>query len=165
MRDAKQVLARMQGSLKSWLRYRDLNDKAGLTQADVADRAQHEHMLKARLLELLAQVHPGAQLPDDVRELGLIALGRMQPNALQAQGLWPIVIAAGAAVLVLGHAISSYADVAKERERLRCIEKVGAWQCDPVGQTVKYGIYFLAGYVIWNNLGVGAKVKKLIKKA
>jgi hypothetical protein len=162
--DAKAELARMRRSLREWLRYRDMNTAAGLTAQEASERVALEAGLAAKMRALLLEVYgQDAALPGDATSLARMIIVGQAPatNAPQAQGFIPLLILAGAVVLLLMHAISTYADYAKERERYECIEKYGAWKCDTQGQLVKWGIVAGVAWLAWTKFGLGTTVKRL----
>jgi hypothetical protein len=139
------------------------------------ERFADESELAAQLHSLLSEVFDGGTLPDpDVQknpnaavELARIAIaGRLPGDAdvmPTAQGffwLWPLVIVVGAIAFVITTAITSSADVAKEKERIECIK---AGKCTDTGFWLKVGSIALVGWIVWDKMGVGARVKRAVK--
>jgi hypothetical protein len=185
-RKAEAELRRMKRSLKGWLKYRSrINAVAtgrakGKVPAHVArimvernrDWAR-EQTLALELYALLSEVMDSQGLPDPnlskdpdaAAKLARIAIaGKVEGEGpAEAQGiiwLWPAVIVVGMVLFAIVTKIRSDADVLKERERMECI-KVGA--CTDYGFWLKVGSLTLLGWFAWEKLGVGAKVKKLLK--
>jgi hypothetical protein len=157
VRNPQAELSRMKRSLRSWLKYRDMNSAAGLTPTESAERAQVEATLAAKMQALLLEVYgSNVSLPADAPSLARLILSGQAPTltAPQAQGIFPFLIIAGAIALVLMMGISSYADYAKEKERYECIEKYGAWQCDSTGTLMKWGIVAGAAWLAWSKFGL-----------
>lgn len=143
---------------------------AELMAALHSQRAAHESVLAMQLHQLLSEVFDPQSLPDpDVGkrptaavELAEIAIAGKLPGEKTvtptAQGfiwLWPLVVVVGAIAFVITSSIRSSADVAKEKERLECI-KQGA--CTDTGFWVKLGAVAFVGWIVWDKMGVGAKI-------
>lgn len=179
---AKAELGKMRGSLAAWLRYRKMNDEVAMgkrpsklpANAALAWMSQErdwaaEQKLAIQLHTLLSELSPDAALPSpDVQanpqaavQLATIAING--PTALarpEAQGflfMWPVIIVGGL-LLAVTTAIKSQADVAKEKEHYACI-RAGA--CTDYGFWLKVGGVAAAGWFVWTQTGVGAKVKAL----
>lgn len=164
MKNPRVELNKMKRSLKDWLKYRDMNSRAGLSPTEAAERAQIEATLAAKMQALLLEVYgSNVRLPSDAPTLArLIIVGAAPPpSGPQAQGILPLLIVVGAVALVLMAAINSYADYAKEKEKYECIAKYGAWQCDTSGQLMKWGVIVGIAYLAWTKLGVGNLVMRL----
>lgn len=182
---AKADLERMRRSLVDWLKYRKLNDEiasgkrpgkvpADQFRAELAEkRFDAEQPLADNLHQLLSEVMDPQQLPSpDVSrdpnaaaKLAAIAvLGRAEGEAPlpTPQGgfgigtIWPLAAIAGVLIVIM-HAISSAADVAKEKERLECV-KAGA--CTDSGFWVKAAAVLGIGYVGWRVYGHHLTPKK-----
>ena len=181
---AKRELARMKYSLKGWLKYRRMNDEiargtrkaripAFLAQATL-DRDRDyagEQKLATDLHLLLSRVYHVAKLPlPDVKanknaavQLANIAIaGKLEEATPTPQGILPIVILAvgGVALFTATSYISNRAEVQKEQERLKCIQSGG---CTDYGFWLKAASVVVIGYFVWEKLGVGERVKGLIK--
>lgn len=184
---AAKELARMRSSLSAWLRYRAKNDQvlAGTVQtrkplayaqrvvATSRDMAA-EQDLATNLTALLETVMPGAPLPNPsvvqnpdaaVQLAQLVLAGGSTVSAPTATGslglaahplMWPALIVLGV-VVVATSAISSYADVAKDREEKACIE---AGACTDYGFWLKAGGALLIAYFAWEKMGVKEFVAK-----
>lgn len=181
VQQAARELDKMRSSLAAWLKYRTRNDQvlAGTAQTKKPlAYAQHvvstsrdlaiDQDLATNLTALLEVVMPGYPLPNpDVTvnpdapvQLAQLALAGAQvttsPTAtgnfsLAAHPLmWPVLIVLGV-VLVATTAISSYADVAKDREEKACIE---AGACTDYGFWLKAGGAIVVGFFVWEKLGV-----------
>jgi hypothetical protein len=176
---AARDLQAMQRSLRSWLRYRRINDRCATCLSSpefMAQRAADEQRLATQLYPLLAEVFDASSLPSpDIRKepdaavqmAELAITGKPSPvaQAPEAQGLiwlWPVAIVAGAAALVITSAIRNQAELAAERERLECI-KAGA--CTDTGLWLKWGAILVGGWIAWDKLGVGDKVKAAMRRS
>lgn len=171
---AKAKLEGMKRSLKGWLEYRQKVDAvaSGKVPGKVApqvlaaklraDRFAEEDALAGQLYQLLAQVIDPKRLPSpDVEQdpnaaakLAVIAIvGGVEGDqpAPVAQGgigtIWPLALIAGVALVIM-HGISSAADVAKEKEKTRCIQS-GA--CTDSGFWVKAAALVGIAYVGYNS--------------
>jgi hypothetical protein len=181
---AARELAKMRRSLSGWLKYRVKNDQVAqgkvtskyppeLAAKIVANERDWavEQKLANHLEALLSEVMPGAALPNPdlqknpnaAAQLAVIALypERAQQSSAEATGEfpmlpWPVLIV-GAMALVALTAISSYADVAKEKERLACV-RAGA--CTDYGFWMKWGAILFVGWFAWEKVGVGAHIKR-----
>jgi hypothetical protein len=176
MNNATAELGRMKRSLKQWLKYRRRNDEAtGVMLVRVGERdwgieqklANELHVLLSEVFDAGLLPSPNIQRnPDAAVQLAEIAISGQLPNESagpEAQGIvwmWPLVIVAGGLAFVATTAIRSYADVAKEKERLACI-RAGA--CTDSGFWLKVGAIAFVGWFAWEKMGVGGKVKKLMK--
>lgn len=178
VQQAAAELARMRGSLVSWLRYRELNDRVMAGTARVRKPLAYaqrvvamgrdtvlEQDLASKLHALLEQVMRGAQLPDpDVRsnpdaavQLARIALmggatvahPAATGSLLTSPWLWPVLIAGGL-LLVVTTAIKTAADVAKDREEKACIE---AGACTDYGFWLKAGGIAAIAWIAWREFG------------
>lgn len=182
---AKIELDRMRRSLRGWLKYRTLNDAVAAGTAPtnkprayartVISQARDwgaEQKLAKQMHVLLAETYPDMQLPDpDVQKdpqaavkLANIIVGGPNPalNAPTAQGAWYLswpVLVVGGLLLAVTTVVKSYADVAKEKERLACI-RAGA--CTDYGFWLKAGGIAALVWVAWN-MGLGERVRKTMK--
>lgn len=184
---AAKELARMRSALAAWLKYRSLNDQVlagtAVTRKPLAyaqrvvatsrDMAA-EQDLATNLTALLEAVMPGVPLPSpDVAQNPTAAVQLAQialtggatvssPTATGSLGfashpmMWPALIVLGV-VLVVTTAISSYADVAKDREEKACIE---AGACTDYGWWLKMGGVALLAYFAWEKFGLKEFTKK-----
>jgi hypothetical protein len=132
-----------------------------------AERYADEQRLATRLHNLLGEMFdpqalPGADVkadPEAAVKLAEIAISGKLPSeaaSAPAQGfiwLWPVLLVGGV-VLVLSSVVRSLADVAKEKERLRCIQ---AGACTDSGFWLKAGSVVFLGWFAWEKLGVGAR--------
>lgn len=137
------------------------------------DRADDELELATQLHALLSEVFDASSLPDpDVTknpqaavQLAQIAISGVLPGATPTPGaqgfvwLWPLVIVVGAIAFVTITAIRSAADSAEEKERLACIE---AGKCTDTGFWLKVGALAVAGWVVWDKMGVGHRVTGML---
>lgn len=137
-------------------------------------RRGDEAELAAQLHQLLSEVFDAATLPDPdttknpkaAVQLAQIAISgavpgeSARPAAAGFVWLWPLVIIVGALVFVIATAIKTNADAAAERERLECI-KSGA--CTDYGFWLKVGAIGFISWFAWDRMGVGDRVKKLVK--
>lgn len=184
-------LAAMRRSLRSWLKYRTLNDAVlagtaktkkpiGYGQRVVAmtrDTAT-ELDLATQLHGLLSRVMPGSALPSPTSPNAAVALaqiaitGQAPSSAPEAMG--GILSASSAShpwlwpVLIVGGlliavttAIKTVADVAKDKEEKACIE---AGACTDFGFWLKVGGVAMLGYVVWRELGIGEIVRSKLHK-
>ncbi len=103
--------------------------------------------------------------PNSAAKLAEIAIAGQCPSDVsspQAQGfIWFIVIPVAGIVLLLSQMIKSKAEVAKEAERMRCIES-GA--CTDYGFWLKIASITVVGWIAWDKFGVRERVKGLLKK-
>lgn len=182
---AKRELDRMRGSLRSWLKFRTLNDAVAAGKAPsklpvkVAQQVVMserdwgtEQKLANQLHALLSELHPDAQLPNPsvqqnpqaAVQLAVIAIkGPTALAAPQATGIvwmWPVLIVGGL-LLAVTTAIRSMADVAKEKERYACI-RAGA--CTDYGFWLKVGGVAAAAWFAWTQTGLGDSVKSYLRK-
>lgn len=187
VKTAAAELAKMQSSLRAWLRYRELNDRvlAGSAPTKVPpghakrliaqtrdlaveqDLATKLHALLTELMPKIVLPNPDlSQNPTAAVQLGKLALsGGSGPQPLAGLGmthpwLWPVVIVGGL-LLAVTTAVKSAADVAKEREHYACIQ---AGACTDYGFWLKAGGVTILAWFAWTQLGVGDIVKSAIKK-
>lgn len=173
-------LEAMRGALRRWLKARALNDavRSGQVPSTTGYTPQRswaiEQDLAVKLHTLLAELMPDARLPDpDVQrnpsaavQLAQIALTGNAPAATpNAQGgtmpwLWPVLIVGGL-LLAVTTAITSAAEVAKDREEKECI-RAGA--CTDSGFWLKWAAIIGLGWFAWKELGVGRAVRQLMAK-
>ena len=157
-------LAEMRQQLGKWLKAHAVNDKT-LTTYDLVDRQQYEPLLAANLTDLLQRLHPEARLPGDVVALAEMTINETvskEASAPTAQGLWPLIIVAGAIVLALTSVTSTLAGEAPKREESRA-----HYKCVMEGNCVDYGFWYkwggiAAGAYVLHKLGVFTEVKRLI---
>lgn len=184
-------LAKMRGSLASWLKYRTINDrvlagthatKKPLPYAqrvvagarDVAleqDLADKLHALLSALMK--GQQLPGADVhadPNAAVKLAQIALTGQSVSSPVATGGFGAVVSSPwfwPAIIVAGvlftitSAIQTAADVAKDREEKACIM---AGACTDYGFWLKAGGIIAIGWFAWRELGLGDFAKDLLKK-
>ncbi len=185
---ARAQLADMRRSLEAWLKYRTLNDGAASgtvpsrmppAQAKVALIDQRDWALEQRMADqltvLLQEIDPNALLPtptvnvnpNAAVQLATLAIaavnGQPLPSAQPvAQGGWimPVVVAGGL-LLALTTVVKTVADVAKEKERLKCVE---AGACTDYGFWLKAGGVAALVYVLWNQFELGAVVKSYLPR-
>jgi hypothetical protein len=180
---AKVELDRMRGSLKSWLKFRTLNDAvvAGVAPtkkprkfaAEVITQSRDwdsEQKLAKQLYVLLSESLPGISLPDPnvvtnpqaAVQLAKIAIDGPSSSSPQAQGAWytswPVLIVGGL-LLAITTTIRSVADVAKDREEKACIQ---AGACTDSGFWLKVGGVSMLVYIAWQ-MGLGERVKRMLK--
>jgi hypothetical protein len=135
-------------------------------------RLGDEATLATNLHTLLAEVFDGATLPDpDLKknpnaavELAKIAIAGKLPSEASSPAaagfiwMWPLVIVVGAIALVVMSKIRSDAEVAKEREHNEC---VASGACTDSGFWLKVAAVGFIGWLVWDRMGVGARVKKM----
>ena len=180
---AKVELKRMKGSLKGYLAIRkkltDLMSGArkGKISAEQARATidldpEGEQKLAEDIYNLLSEVHDPATLPlpspDTVVALSKIAitgeLGQAADKPV-AQGFIPILILAGAGVLLLTLTsfISNRAEVQKEKLRIEC-QKAG--ECSTTSETVvKIAVVGLIGWFAWEKMGLKQKFGGTARRA
>ena len=138
-------------------------------------RATNEAALATQLHQLLAEVFDPATLPNPnlnenpqaAVQLSCIAVSGKQPGdaatpaATGATWMWPLVIVIGIVAFVIMTAIRSSADVAKEHEKLACIE---AGACTDSGFWLKIGAVAVVGWIAWDRLGVRERVRGALAK-
>lgn len=106
-----------------------------------------------------------ARDPDAAAKLAVIAI-KGKPAAdvasAQAQGIvwFVLLIPVAAVVMVISHAITSKADIAKQKERLRCIES-GA--CTDSGFWLKMGAIAVTAWLAWDKFGLRKAIQKRTK--
>jgi hypothetical protein len=185
-RKAETELRSMKRSLKDWLKFRDINNAVatGRTKGKYPTHVArimikrnrdwaHEQTLALELYALLSEVMDPQNLPDPdlskdsdaAAKLARIAIaGKVEGEGpAEAQGLiwlWPAVVVVGLVMFAIVTKIRSDADVAKERERYECIRQ---GKCTDYGFWLKVGGMVMVGWFAWEKLGVGVKVKKLLK--
>jgi len=183
-------LAKMRRSLKSWLKYRTLNDAVlagqvvpkkpiGYAQRTITARRDMslEQDMASQLSTLLATVMPGVTLPnsnvaanpDAAVQLATLAINGSNTTAPAATGgFFSVpshpwlwpVLIVGGVLLMVTTAIKSSADVAKDQEQTACIE---AGACTDYGFWLKAGGIVALSYFAWNALGVGDLVRSYIQ--
>jgi hypothetical protein len=181
---AKLELDRMRRSLKSWLKYRQLNDavvdgaaptkkprKYAATVIAQARDWEGEGRLAKQLYVLLTESFPNATIPEPnlsvnpqaAVELARIAIsGPASARSPEAQGAWYLawpVLIVGGLLLAVTTAIRSTADVVKEKERLACVQ---AGACTDSGFWLKWGGIAALVYVAWR-MGAGERIKGVLK--
>lgn len=133
------------------------------------ERFLDEQRLATSLYNLLAEVIDPQSLPSpDVKRntdaavhlAEIVIAGRLpaEAPAAQAQGfiwMWPVLLVGGV-VLLLSSVVRSFADVAKEKERIRCIQ---AGACTDTGFWVKAAAVGVIGWLAWDKLGLKDKLK------
>lgn len=138
------------------------------------ERYEREQQMALQLHALLSEVFDAGDLPepdlsDNPRaavELANIAIAGKLPGEAPApseQGLiwlWPLVIIVGAIAFTITSHIRNQAEIAKERERLECIE---AGKCTDYGFWLKIGAVGFLGWLAWDKLGLGKKIKGALK--
>lgn len=190
---AQRELRAMRRALQGWLHYRNLNDRGARGEAQRAllrrpgaaallttgelkqDRQAREAKLALNLHRLLSEVFGPEGLPDpDVArnpeaavQLALIACAGKLPGDAKTPGavgfiwLWPVVIVVGAIAYVISSKIRNDAETAQEHERLECIK---AGYCTDYGFWLKVGAVGFVGWLVWDRLGVGARVTGSLKR-
>lgn len=179
-------LEKMKSSLRGWLKYREINDRVLVGRANtkippgIAKKLVEQNRdpyveadLAAKLHALLAEVMPGAQLPDPAAPGAAVQLAKIalagssaEPQAMAGLGvpshpwLWPVLIVGGL-LLAVTTAVKTAADVAKERERYACIQ---AGACTDYGFWLRAGGITVLAWFAWKELGLGDFVKGAIKK-
>lgn len=180
-------LSRMRRALTQWLRYRTLNDQilAGTARvrrplpyaqrvvAASRDR-QVEQDLATKLYAILTVTMPGYPLPgpdvfsnpEAAVQLAKLAIAGASPAPGPAATggiftgshpwLWPVLIV-GAVLLTVTTAISTAADVAKDREQKACIE---AGACTDYGFWLKVGGIAVVAWLAWEKMGLGRSLTK-----
>jgi hypothetical protein len=180
---AKVELDRMKGSLRSWLKFRALNDavaagtapttKPRKYAAEVVTQSRDwdaEQKLAKQLYVLLSETLPGVQLPDPnivtnpqaAPQLAKIAIDGPPSSSPQAQGAWytswPVLIVGGL-LLAITTTIRTVAEVAKDKEEKACIQ---AGACTDSGFWLKVGGISMLVYIAWQ-MGLGDQIKKALK--
>ena len=180
---AQSALRGMRRSLTGWLKYRQINDDvaAGKKRAKYPAATAKVMLMQNRdwageqkianqLHALLSEVFDAAELPSaDVKKdpnaavrLAKIAISGKLPsetNAPQAQGLiwlWPLVVVAGLVAFTITSYVSTQAEVQKDKEHKECIQS-GA--CTDYGFWLKVASIGVVGYLVWDRLGIGSKLK------
>ncbi len=182
-------LDRMRGSLKAWLRFRGMNDlvlagqapkvRLPLAHAQRAVRAGRDPLVEQDLADkieaLLSTIMPDANLPNanlsanpnGAVQLAQIAISGQAPaspgptpqDGIAHPWLWPVLIVGGL-LMAVTTAISSAADVAKDKEEKACI---AAGACTDYGFWLKAGGVVMLAWFAWRELGVGDVVKSAIR--
>ena len=184
---AKVELDRMRGSLKSWLKFRTLNDavvagtaptkKPRKFAVEVITQSRDwdaEAKLARQLYVLLSETMPGVKLPEPnvavdpqaAVRLAQLALNGPPASSPEAQGAWhtglswwwPAIIVGGL-LMAVTTAIRSSAETAQEKEYLACV-RAGA--CTDSGFWIKVGGVSMLVYIAWQ-MGLGERVKRMIK--
>lgn len=184
-------LAKMRGSLASWLKYRTINDRVlagthtpkkplGYAQRVIASARDQslEQDLADKLHALLSALMQGQQIPDaDVRanpnaavQLAQVALtGHAVSSPVATGGVGAVVsspwfwpaIIVAGVLFTITSAIQTAADVAKDREEKACIM---AGACTDYGFWLKTGGLLAIGWFAWRELGLGDLAKDFIRK-
>lgn len=107
-----------------------------------------------------------SQDPNVAVKLATIAIKGKTPEEVssnQAQGLawFVLLIPVAGIVLTISQFIKSKADVAKDKERIRCIES-GA--CTDAGFWLKVGAIAITAWLAWDKFGLREAVEKKKKK-
>jgi hypothetical protein len=175
---AKRALKRMKRSLKGYLKVRKkLTDlmsgkrkgkiPASLARSIIDLDPVGEQKLANDIYILLSEVHDPATLPlpspDSVVALATIAISGEVGQAAEkpvAQGFLPILILAGAGVILLSITsfISNRADVQKKKLEIECQQ---AGECSTTSETiVKFGAIAFVAWFAWEKMGVKNKFGK-----
>lgn len=138
------------------------------------ERLQDEQFLADNLYVLLQEcgmdpaVLPNSNVfqdPEAAVKLTEIAIGAKcstETSAPQAQGVfWLLLIPVAGVVLVISAIIKNRADVAKEKERIRCIQ---SGHCTDYGFWLKVGSIAAVGWLAWDKFGVREAVARATKK-
>src|SRR5262249_15060318 len=135
-----------------------------------------EAELAQQLYQLLSEVFDPQSLPNPdltqnptaAVDLAQIAIAGALPSEAAspaAQGAawwgWPTGIVVGAIAIVAMTAIQSSADDAKNQEQIACIE---AGKCTDSGFWLKVGAIAVAGWIVWDKMGLGERVTGAFKK-
>jgi len=166
--ETKRELDRAKRSLERWLSYRT---KAGSSPALRAARADDEQALAKYLHTLLTRAgFQTAELPVPnvavdpeaaVKLASLVILGET-PGAVPQGMIWFLVVPVAALAWVISRAIQSQADLAAEKERLRCIE---AGACTDSGFWMKAGAVAIIGWLAWDKFGLKEAAGRLQRTA
>lgn len=184
-------LARMRGSLTSWLRYRTLNDRVLAGTAAVRMPLPYARRLVAqsrdmeveqdlanKLHALLEVVAAGQELPNaDLRsnpagavQLAQVAImGGTQVSSPTATGglfsgghpMMWPLLIVGALLITVTTAIRTVADVAKDREEKACIQ---AGACTDYGFWLKAAGIAIGAWFAWTHMGVREAVHSITKE-
>lgn len=129
--------------------------------ADEQPLANQLHTLLSEVMDASALPSPNVRAdPDAAVKLALIAISGKLPSQAGSSSptgiiwLWPVLIVGGL-FLIVSSVVKNMADVAKEKERLRCIRE-GA--CTDHGFWLKVGSVAFIGWLVWDKFGVGAKL-------
>jgi hypothetical protein len=138
------------------------------------ERQAYERELASDLHALLSEVFDSSTIPSPdldrnpnaAVDLARIAISGKVPGDTgpQAAGfiwLWPLVIVIGGIAFVLASKIRNDAETAQEREHYQCIRD---GHCTDSGFWLKVGAVGFLGWLTWDRLGVGERLKGLIKK-
>lgn len=162
---AASELQKMKASLGRWLSYRartDANTPPAKKAALRFSRLKDEQRLAQNLAKLLTEA--GFQnLPTDAGAAPGLAemVLRDEVGSPQSQGFWMLLIPVAGAVFLISYWIRSQADLAAEKERIRCIES-GA--CTDSGFWMKVGGISLLAYLAWDKFGGKEAVGKFKRK-
>jgi hypothetical protein len=186
---ARAQLASMRTSLQAWLKYRTLNDQiaGGAVPSRMPVELAQQVMVKQRdwdleqrladqLTVLLHEIDPNAQLPNPTVKVNPGAAVALAQMAIAAIGGAPIssvssptatsgwimpAIIAGGLLLAFTTAVKTVADVAKEKERLKCVE---AGACTDYGFWLKAGGIAMLAWLAWTQMGLGETVKSYMPR-
>lgn len=185
---ARRELKDMQGALKKWLKYRQLNDdvasgkiKTKVPREIAALRLSQnrdfegEQKLANELHALLSEVFDSASLPDPrlgknvsaAVKLAKIAIAGKLPSDVDnssAAGfvwLWPMVIVLGMVAFTITSVVKTQAEAQAEKEHTECI-KSGA--CTDYGFWLKVAGVAVVGWILWDKVGLGDRIKGALKK-
>jgi hypothetical protein len=137
-------------------------------RASPSSRASDLHALLSEVFDASSIPSPDLNRnPNAAVALAQIAISGRVPGDMatpQAAGfiwLWPLVIVVGGIAFVLASKIRNDAETAQEREHYQCIRD---GHCTDSGFWLKVGAVGFLGWLAWDRLGVGDRVKGLIKK-
>lgn len=153
---------------------------SAIASTQIVDRATTELPLAQRLHALLQTIEPDASLPDPTSPTAAVELATFAVTGKPASSasttttasgmsgiggaahpwMWPALIVGGL-LLAVTTAITSAADVAKDREEKACI---AAGACTDYGFWIKAAALTGGAYLVLVELGVWAKIKEKIAK-
>lgn len=166
---AASELQKMKASLGRWLSYRARTDRTTPASARPAlrlARLKDEQTLATTLGKLLTEAGfeglPTSVVedPDAATRLAGMVL-RDEVGTPQSQGFWMLLIPVAGVVFLISYWIRSQADLAAEKERIRCIES-GA--CTDSGFWLKVGGVSIVAWLVWEKFGGKEAIGKFKRK-
>ena len=181
---SRQALNNMRGELKSWLRFRRMNDdvatgkaKGKISRGRAAQRLpairdwDREQVLANDLYTLLAEVMDPRELPDPSKTGSAVVLAEIvvagklpdetSPSDIGIIWLWPAVVIFGVGAMVIMYKIKSDAEVLMQKEKMECIKTSGWLACAEAIDFIKIAAVGGAIWFAWEKLGVKKKFKQL----
>lgn len=186
--EAARELRKMKSELRAWLKFRRVNDElaSGKRTSKKVPQAvaikvvkQRDYSLEQELAtqihNLLSELYDPQSLPvPDVKadpnaaaKLAEIAINGLPEKVAApgpaAQGFIPLLIIGGVVLFAISTVVSSLAEVAKEKERIKCVQAGGGLACSDTGKLIKIALVAGAMWFAWTRMGIGDRVTGFIK--